>query len=109
MEQYVQVSPLHFRNILLLLHTEKVINVENVRKSEFDVFQVDEHKAEPGDIIQFQRENVILEGTVLPSHGENSIIVDLSSMPIEDLEMFNHGYSNTVVAHSKYKILEKRS
>ncbi|WP_231514986.1 DUF2187 family protein [Oceanobacillus salinisoli] len=83
--------------------------MENDKNRLVDMFQVDEKRAQPGDIIQFQRNNVLLEGTVLPSHGENSIIVDLSSMNHKDLEEINHGYSNTVVAHHKYKVVEKKS
>ncbi|WP_085991124.1 DUF2187 family protein [Oceanobacillus senegalensis] len=82
--------------------------MENVKKSKLDLFEVDKNKAEPGDIVQFQRNNVVLKGMVMPSNGENSIIVDLSDMDIKDLEEINHGYSNTVVSHRNYKIIERK-
>lgn len=90
------------------IQREKVSRVEKVKKRK-QVFRGDNEIAVPGDIVQFQRNNVILEGIVLPSSAENSIIVDLSSMDIRDLEELNHGYSNTVVAHKNYRVIEKRN
>lgn len=83
--------------------------VEKVKKRKKEVFRGDKEIAQPGDIVQFQREHLILEGIVLPSSAENSIIVDLSSTDLKDLEEVNHGYSNTVVAHRNYRVIEKRN
>lgn len=91
------------------IRREKVSRVEKVKKRKSEVFRGDKEIAKPGDIVQFQRNNVILEGMVLPSSAENSIIVDLSSMDLKDLEELNHGYSNTVVAHRNYRVIEKRN
>ncbi|WP_197482158.1 DUF2187 family protein [Oceanobacillus sp. Castelsardo] len=86
---------------------KRVNDVEKVKRRKIEVFQGDKEKASPGDIVQFLRHNIILEGITLPSNAENSIIVDLSSTSLKVLEEINHGYSNTVVAHHKYRVVEK--
>jgi uncharacterized protein YkvS len=86
---------------------KRVNIVEKLKRRKVELFQGDNEKALPGDVVQFLRNNVILEGITLPSNAENSIIVDLSSTSLKVLEEINHGYSNTVVAHHKYRVVEK--
>lgn len=86
---------------------KRVTIVEKVKRRKVEAFQGDKEKAKPGDVVQFLRNNIILEGIALPSNAENSIVVDLSSTSFKVLEEINHGYSNTVVAHHKYRVIEK--
>lgn len=69
------------------------------------MFYPDKKKAEPGDLIEFQRKNLLLKGKVLPSNCKNSIVVEITSP--NDLETMNESHPNTVVAHGKYRIMEK--
>ncbi|CDQ38748.1 MULTISPECIES: DUF2187 family protein [Virgibacillus] len=69
------------------------------------MFKADTKKANPGDIIEFEKENYILQGQVLPSNCKRSIIVDISSS--NNLRKISHGFSNTVVAHENYRIIQK--
>lgn len=65
------------------------------------MFQPDNNKAKPGDVVEFKREDLLLTGMVLPSKCKNSIIVEMSSE--NDLEPIR-SHPNTVVAHDKYRI-----
>ncbi|MFC2949886.1 YkvS family protein [Virgibacillus sediminis] len=71
------------------------------------MFHPDEKKAKPGDVIEFERNNMVYTGKVMPSRAENSIVVDISEM--DRYEELNHGYHNTVVNHTKYRIVEEIS
>ncbi|MBP1970791.1 uncharacterized protein YkvS [Virgibacillus natechei] len=66
------------------------------------MFQPDNNKAKPGDLVEFKREDLLLTGKVLPSNCKNSIIVEISSE--NDLEAINYSHPNTVVSHKKYRI-----
>ena len=52
-----------------------------------------------------EMEQQLLEGEVLPSNCVNSIIVDISEL--NDTSELEHSYPNTVVAHKKYRVIEK--
>ncbi|UJL45639.1 DUF2187 family protein [Virgibacillus sp. NKC19-16] len=69
------------------------------------MFQPDSKKAKPGDVVEFKREDLLLTGKTLPSKSKNSIIVEISSE--SDLEAVNRGHPNTVVAHEKYRVINK--
>ncbi|MBU5266935.1 YkvS family protein [Virgibacillus proomii] len=71
------------------------------------MFKPDSKKAKPGDIIEFKKENVLLQGEVLPSHCKRSTIVDISKS--RNLTKLNHSFPTTVVAHKNYRIVEKYS
>jgi uncharacterized protein YkvS len=61
--------------------------------------------AKEGDIIEFERNNMILQGKVV-SILENSVIVNLQYMPqFENLDL---EHSKTVVAHRNYTIIEEQ-
>jgi len=66
------------------------------------MFTPDDKTAKPGDIIEFEKNDRLMEGQVLPSNCKNSIIVDISSM--HNLEEINHGFESTVVSHKKYRV-----
>ncbi|AUJ25626.1 hypothetical protein CAI16_18910 [Virgibacillus dokdonensis] len=67
------------------------------------MFKPDTKTAKPGDIIEFKREDVLLQGKVLPSSCKQSIIVDISKA--QNLAELNNGYSTTVVAHKNYRVI----
>ena len=69
------------------------------------MFYPDKKKANPGDVIEFEMEKQLLKGEVLPSNCVNSIIVDISEL--NDTSLLEHSYPNTVVAHKKYRVIEK--
>lgn len=69
------------------------------------MFQPDEKIAEPGDVVEFEMENQLMKGIVLPSHCKNSVIVDIAIMN-ETVEL-RHDYPNTVVGHDKYRVIEE--
>lgn len=67
------------------------------------MFKPDTKTAKPGDIIEFKKEDVILQGKVLPSSCKHSIIVDISEA--HNLAQLNHNFSTTVVAHKNYRVI----
>jgi len=69
------------------------------------MFHPDKKKAKPGDVIEFEMEEQLLQGEVLPSKCKNSIIVDIKSP--NALSELAHSYSNTVVGHDKYRVVEQ--
>ncbi|GAB3056410.1 DUF2187 family protein [Virgibacillus ainsalahensis] len=68
------------------------------------MFQPDEKKAKPGDVIEFIREDKLLKGKVLHSQLKNSSIVDISSL--NDMTALEVNHPNTVVGHDKYRIIQ---
>ncbi|MBY7144347.1 DUF2187 family protein [Virgibacillus sp. NKC19-3] len=71
------------------------------------MFQPDKKKAAPGDLVEFKKDDLLLTGITLPSKCKNSIIIEISSE--NDLETINYRYPNTVVAHNKYRVIDKRT
>ncbi|WP_010529569.1 YkvS family protein [Lentibacillus jeotgali] len=71
------------------------------------MFKPDRNKAEPGDIIEFEQNGMLVQGEVLPSKTKNSIIADISGT--KGYEKLNHGYTNTVVSHKSYRIIDQTS
>ncbi|WP_373893633.1 DUF2187 family protein [Virgibacillus natechei] len=69
------------------------------------MFQPDKHKAEPGDVVEFKRDDLLLKGRTLPSKCKNSIVVEIGSE--NDLESINYSHPNTVVSHNKYRVIGK--
>ncbi|MUV37758.1 hypothetical protein JNUCC1_01564 [Lentibacillus sp. JNUCC-1] len=68
------------------------------------MFKPDQNKAHFGDIIEFEQAGVLVRGKVLPSNTKNSIMVDISD--VKDYEDLNHGYTNTIVHHENYRVIE---
>ncbi|WP_010529046.1 YkvS family protein [Lentibacillus jeotgali] len=68
------------------------------------MFKPDRNKARTGEIIEFERDSILVKGKVLPSNTRNSIVVDISAM--EDYDKLNHGYPNVVVSHKNYRVID---
>lgn len=69
------------------------------------MFKPDRQKASEGDIIEFEHDGMLIRGKVLPSKTKNSIVVDITSM--KNYEQINQGYSNTVVNHNSYRVIDE--
>ncbi|WP_163526895.1 YkvS family protein [Halobacillus ihumii] len=67
------------------------------------MFKADTKKANPGNIVEFERNNIRFKGEVIPSQCQRSVIVDLTIM--ENFEEIEFDYERTVVAHENYRIL----
>ncbi|KGX87183.1 YkvS family protein [Pontibacillus litoralis] len=63
----------------------------------------DQNQAHFGDIVQFERDGIVLEGKVLPSSCQNSVIVDLTIM--DNFEQLELEHERTVVNHKNYQIV----
>ncbi|WP_174615300.1 DUF2187 family protein [Virgibacillus ihumii] len=68
------------------------------------MFKPDRNKAKTGEIIEFEQDSILVKGKVLPSNTTNSIVVDISAM--KDYDKLNHGYSNMVVSHKNYRVVD---
>ncbi|MBN9655925.1 DUF2187 domain-containing protein [Halobacillus litoralis] len=67
--------------------------------------QPDDRIATPGQIVTFERNDIIFKGKVIPSQCQQSVIVDLTIM--DNLDEIDFEYDRTVVAHTNYRIIEE--
>ncbi|UOR11657.1 YkvS family protein [Halobacillus amylolyticus] len=67
------------------------------------MFKTDTKIANPGNIVEFERNETRFKGKVIPSQCQRSVIVDLTIM--ENFEEIDFDYERTVVAHENYRIL----
>nr|WP_281063591.1 YkvS family protein [Halobacillus andaensis] len=67
------------------------------------VFTPDTKVASPGNIIEFERNETMFKGKVIPSQCQRSVIVDLTIM--DNLDEIDFEYDRTVVAHENYRVL----
>lgn len=65
----------------------------------------DDRVATPGQIVTFERNDIIFTGKVIPSQCQRSVIVDLTVM--DNLEDIEFEFDRTVVAHTNYRIIEE--
>ncbi len=68
------------------------------------MIQPDDRIANPGQIVSFERNDMVFKGKVIPSQCQRSVIVDLTIM--ENLEEIDFEFERTVVAHTNYRIEE---
>ncbi|MCP3031446.1 YkvS family protein [Halobacillus sp. A1] len=59
--------------------------------------------AQPGNIVEFERNDITFKGKVIPSQCQRSVIVDLTIM--DNLAEVDFEFERTVVAHENYRIL----
>ncbi|MFQ3545381.1 YkvS family protein [Halobacillus rhizosphaerae] len=69
------------------------------------MIQPDDRIANPGQIVSFERDDMVFRGKVIPSQCQRSVIVDLTIM--ENLEDIDFEFERTVVAHTNYRIEEE--
>lgn len=83
-----------------------LIDEWTILRRRIELFTPDKKKAKPGDIVEFKKNDFIMKGVVLPSSCKKSIIVDIESL--NNLKKLPFGYPNTVVAHHKYRVVDKK-
>nr|WP_318036137.1 YkvS family protein [Halobacillus salinarum] len=66
------------------------------------MIQPDDRIANPGQVVSFERNDIVFKGKVIPSQCQRSVIVDLTIM--ENLEEIDFEFDRTVVAHTNYRI-----
>ncbi|WP_173915602.1 YkvS family protein [Halobacillus sp. Marseille-Q1614] len=67
------------------------------------MFTPDKKIAQPGNIVEFERNDIMFKGKVIPSQCQRSVIVDLTIM--DNLDEIDFEFDRTVVAHENYRII----
>ncbi|MFC7062456.1 YkvS family protein [Halobacillus seohaensis] len=67
------------------------------------MFYPDDKVAQPGNVVEFVRDDILFKGEVIPNQCQRSVIVDLKVM--DNLDEIDFEYDRTVVAHENYRIL----
>ncbi|ALX48514.1 DUF2187 family protein [Lentibacillus amyloliquefaciens] len=69
------------------------------------MFKPEQRKTIQGDIIEFEHNDMLIKGKVLPSETKGRIVVDIISM--KNIAAISHRHPNTFGQHKRYRVIKE--